>query len=152
MCEGGVFADYINTFFKLRLRLVGTRTGFEALKTRISTICISMREGVQLDRATIRPDAAKRGLAKLFLNSLGVSLQRENRTQTKLISDPHDLYSFIAAPGIEVVNLFASDTVVWASWRYTAEEQVPSLRDTNEVIVACGSRMQLYSYIDSLGE
>lgn len=71
-----------------------------------------------------------------------------------MISDPHELYRFLATPGIEVANLFASDTVVWASWRYTAEEQVPSLHYTNEVgaCIACGGRMHLYAYLDKLGE
>jgi len=47
------------------------------------------------------------------------------------------LYRFLATPGVEVVNLmFDSDRVVWASWRYTAAEQAPSLRHTNEVVAA----------------
>ena len=85
-----------------------------------------------MDREGIRPNAAKRGLAKLCLNSLwGKLAGKQNRTQTKLISDPQDLYRFLATPGVEVVNLmFAIDSVVWASWRYTAEEQAPSLRQT----------------------
>ena len=51
--------------------------------------------------------------------------------------------------------LFASDSVVWTSWRYTADEQVPTLRHTNEVIaafVACGGRMHLYAHLDKLVE
>ena len=38
---------------------------------------------------------------------------------------------------VEDVNvLFASDTDVWASWIYMADEQVPYLRHTKEVIAA----------------
>jgi len=51
--------------------------------------------------------------------------------------------------------VLASDSVVWASWRYTADEQVPSLRHTNEVIatfVACGGRMLSYAHPDKLGK
>ena len=51
--------------------------------------------------------------------------------------------------------MFASHSVVWASWRYASEEQVPSLRHTNEVVgayVACGGRLHLYDYLDRLGE
>ena len=50
--------------------------------------------------------------------------------------------------------LFRSDSVVWASWRYTAEEQAPGLRHTNEVVaayVAYGGRIHLYPYLDKLG-
>jgi len=55
-----------------------------------------------------------------------------------------------------VTNLaFASDDVVWISWKHSAEESVPNLRHTNEVIgayVTSGARIHLYRYIDRLGE
>jgi len=67
----------------------------------------------------------------------GKLTERSNRTQTKLISQPAELYRFLATPGVEVQNvLFASDDVVWISWQYSADERVPSLRLTNEVIGA----------------
>ena len=73
-----------------------------------------------------------------------------------MISDPQKLYRFLAKPGIELAALmFASDDVVWDSWRYIAEENVPNLRHTNEVIggyVTAGARIHLYGYRDSLQE
>jgi hypothetical protein len=49
-----------------------------------------------------------------------------------MITDPQELYRFLAMPGIELAALvFASDDVVCASWGYTAEEKVPNLRHTN---------------------
>ena len=73
-----------------------------------------------------------------------------------MISDPNVLYRFLATPGVEVENLlFGRDSVVWASWRYTAEVLVPTLRHTNEFVgayVAFGGRMHLYAYLDRLGE
>ena len=54
---------------------------------------------------------------------------------TELISNTQELYKFLATPGIEVVNLlFASDHVVWISWKYAAEGKIPNLLHTNEVI------------------
>jgi hypothetical protein len=41
-----------------------------------------------------------------------------------MISDSHELYRFCATPGIEVVILkFASDYVIWVSWRYINLEE-----------------------------
>ena len=58
-------------------------------------------EGIRLDREAIRPNAAKRGLAKLCLNSMwGKLTERNNRKKTKMIKDPHELYRFLATPGI----------------------------------------------------
>ena len=83
----------------------------------------------------------------MFELALGKLAERQNLIQNKLISDPHDLYRFLATLGVEVMNLlFASDNVVWASWRYNAEEQVPRLNHTNVVIaafLACVGRMLL---------
>jgi hypothetical protein len=70
---------------------------------------------------------------------------RSNRTQTKLISKPHELYRFLV--------MFASDDVVWISWQFSSDERVPSLRHTNGVIeafVTAGARIHLYSYLNRL--
>jgi hypothetical protein len=70
-------------------------------------------EGIQLDKPAIGPNPAKRGLAKLCLNCLwGKLTDRNNRTRTKIITDPQELYRLLATPGIEVAAMvFASDYV-----------------------------------------
>jgi trehalose-6-phosphate synthase len=86
----------------------------------------------------------------------GKPTERNNRTQTKLISDPEELYRFLATPVIDVINLvFANDEVVWVSWKFTVEERVPSLRHRNEVFgayVTAGARIHLYQHLDRLQE
>jgi hypothetical protein len=84
----------------------------------------------------------------------GKLTERRNRTQTRLILEPHKLYRFLVTPGIEVVNMmFASDDVVWVSWQFSSEEHVSSLRHTIEVIgafVTAGARIYIYSYLNRL--
>jgi len=67
-----------------------------------------------------------------------------------------EIYSFLATPGIAVANLvFANDDLVWASWRFMAEVEIPSLRHTDEVVgayVTAGVRLHLYSNLDGLKE
>jgi hypothetical protein len=86
-------------------------------------------EWIRLDRGTVRRRAAKRGLAKLCLNSMrGKLTKRNDRTRAKITTEPHELYRFLATPGVIVTNLaFASDDVVWLSWKLSAEEYVPNL-------------------------
>jgi hypothetical protein len=83
---------------------------------------------------------------------VGELIERNNRTKTSMISDHEEWYRFLSTPGIEVANLlFASDAVVWASWRYIEEDKIPSLRHTNEVMgvfVTAGARLHLYSFLD----
>jgi len=79
----------------------------------------------------------------------GKLTERSNRTQAKLISEPGELYKFLVTPGIEVQNMFAGDDVVWISWQHSADERVPSVRHTNEVIgayVTAGARIYLCGF------
>ena len=74
-------------------------------------------EGIHLDIFAIRPNPAKLGLAKLCLYSMWGKLTKgKDRTITKMISEPQEIYRFLATPGIEVAKLmFNSDDVVWAN-------------------------------------
>jgi hypothetical protein len=50
---------------------------------------------------------------------------------------------------------FVSDDVLWLSWKLTAEEHVPNLRHTNEVIgakITEDDRIHLYGFIGLLRE
>ena len=79
---------------------------------------------------------------------------RNKKTNFKMISDPRELYRFLATPGMEVANvIFASDDLVCVSWRFIAESL--SLRHTNEIVeefASAGARLRLYSYLDRLQE
>jgi len=154
--EGGLFVYYINNFLKLKAE-ASSHPGW-VRNPEDEELYVEMfwkNEVLSLDRESIRSNAAKRGLAKLCLNSMwGKLSERSDRKQSKVISEPKELYNFLATPGIGVTNLaFASDHVVWISWKYSAEDRVQYLRHTNEVIgayVTSGARIHLYRYLDRL--
>jgi hypothetical protein len=129
--EGGLFVDYINTILKPKAEASGYPSWVRSPEDEERYIQ-SFRESevIELEKASIKHNDAKRDLVKLCLNSMWGNLtERSNRTQTKLISDPKVLYGFLATPVIEVVHVvFANEEVVWVSWKFTAEEHVPSLR------------------------
>jgi hypothetical protein len=156
--QGGLFVEYINTFLKLKAEASGYPSWVRTSEDEDSYINAFMAsKGIRLDRNNVRPNAAKRALAKLCLNSMWGKLTESNhRTMTELISNPQELHKFLATPGIEVVNLlFASDHFVWNSWTYAAEGKIPNLPHTNEVIgsyVTAGARIYLYAYLDKLQE
>jgi hypothetical protein len=88
--QGGQFVEYINTFLNLKAEASGypywVRTS-EDEDSYINAFMVS--EGIRLDRNNIRPNAAKRALAKLCLNSMWCKLTESNhRTMTELISNP----------------------------------------------------------------
>jgi len=40
----------------------------------------------------------------------------------KEITEPKELYGYLATPGIKVMNLvFANDGIIWISWMYVAD-------------------------------
>ena len=86
----------------------------------------------------------------------GKLTKKINRNKSRIINDPHVLYIFIAMPELKVVNLlFANKSVVWASWRISAEDKIPNLRQTKEVVgpfMTADARILLYVYLDRLQE
>ena len=71
----------------------------------------------EITRQYRRFNAAKLGLAKLCLNSKWRKLtENPRKTRVILISDPQELYRFLATSGFEVTNLlFAGNEVLWIS-------------------------------------
>ena len=156
--EGGLFVAYIITFLKLKADPSGYASWVHSPKEEDRYVdSFWQSEGIHLDKEAIRYNAAKRGLAKLCLKSMcGKLTEKNDRTMSRVNTEPKDLYGFLATPGVEVMNLpYASDDVVWMSWKYGAEEDVRILRYTNEVIgayVTAGARIHLYRYLDRLRE
>ena len=76
--EGGLFAGYINTFLKLKEEASGYPTWVRSPTDEERHIDSFWKsEVVRLDRESIRPNVAKRGLAKLGLNSMWGNLRQE---------------------------------------------------------------------------
>ena len=129
--DGGLFLDYINNFLKLKEEASGYPSWVRSPDDEeLYVKSFWTKEAIRLDRESIKSNAAKRGLAKLCLNSMwGKLTERKDRTQTRVITEPKDLYRFLATPGIEVTNLvFASDDVDCISWKHSVEELVPNLK------------------------
>jgi len=105
--NGGLFAEYMDTFFKLKQEASGYPSWVRTEDDKVrQSDQFHQDEGIRLDRDSIGYNAAKRGLAKLCLNSMWVKLtERSNRTQTKLISQPAKLYRFLETSGVEVQSM-----------------------------------------------
>ena len=153
--EDGLFVDYINTFLKLKAEASGYPSWvLTAADDDRYVENFWQREGARLDKDAIRYNAAKRGLAKFYLNSMWGNLGERNlRPQTTLVFDQQELYRFLATPDVEVSSLlFVGNQAVWISWQHS-ERHAPTLKHANDVIacyVTAGARMHLYTYLDRL--
>ena len=111
---GGLFVQYIDNFLKLKVEASGYPSSVQSPADAYRYISeFAASEGKQLDAIGANP--AKLGLAEICLNSMwGKLTERIDRTRTRMISDPQELYRFLATPVIDVAALmFASDDVVW---------------------------------------
>ena len=96
------FVDYINTF--LKLNAVASNPSWVRNPDDEDIRQFYQSRGIRLDKDSFRYNTAKQGL-RLFLNSMwGKLRERSNRSQTKLISEPQELYRFLVTLGIEVHN------------------------------------------------
>jgi len=110
--EGGLFVEYIDTFLKLKAEVSGYPSWVRTPADEDRYVeKFRQSEGILLDEDKIGNNASKRALAKLCLNSMwGKFGESPRKPQTLLISEPRDLYRFLATLGIEVATLlFAGD-------------------------------------------
>ena len=72
--NGGLSAEYINTFLKLKAEASGYTNWVQCPEDKDRFISnFNKSEGIELDKGAIRPNPAKRGLTKLCQNPCGVS-------------------------------------------------------------------------------
>ena len=86
--QGGLFVEYIKTFLKLKAEVSGYPSWVRTSEDEDSYInALMASEVIRLERNNIRPNAARRALTKLCLNSKWGKLTESNhRTMTELIS------------------------------------------------------------------
>ena len=77
--EGGLFVDYVSTFLKLIFEASGYPRWVRSPEDKERYIqCFMESEGIELDKASMKHNAAKRGLAKICLNSMWGKLTERN--------------------------------------------------------------------------
>jgi hypothetical protein len=103
----GLFADYVNTFIKIKQEASGLPAGIDSDEQIEAYIAeFHDREGVQLDKAKIALNPGLRFTAKLFLNSLwGKFGQRSNLPRTVFVHSFGELNSLLQRRDIEVSDL-----------------------------------------------
>ena len=109
-----------------------------------------------LDENRICANPGLRSLAKLMLNSFwGKFGQRENPGQVSIINNPKDFFDKLENPNVEVHQVIPiNEDMLIVHWQYLEESALP-LSTVNVVIAAyttTHARLELYEYLDTLGE
>jgi len=157
--EGGLFASYINTFFKFKQEASGwpdwAKTPEDA-KRYVERYF--EKEGIKLEWNIINKHSGLRALAKLCLNSFwGKFGQRLNLRQFDVIhdSDAEKFFQLLSDSTKEMYNFhITADGMIQLEWQHKSTF-VPMDNKTNIYLTTfktCWARLKWYGVLDRLDE
>ncbi|KAK3107774.1 hypothetical protein FSP39_021983 [Pinctada imbricata] len=155
--EGGLFANYINMFLKIKQEASGRPEWVKTESDLEKYIeMYEKREGIRLDPNHVDFNSGMRSLAKLLLNSFwGKFGQRMNLSKTEFIHDSqaYKLFDKMTDPTIEIIdfNIINEETLMLSTKR--SSESLCDPGHTNVFLASfttCWARLKLYSLLDLL--
>lgn len=154
---GGLFAEYVNTFLKIKTEASGYPSWVKTETDKDNFISFfNEKKGILLNKVNIEKNEGMRSLAKIMLNShWGRFALKSNKIRKRFIDKKNALLDLITDPSAEVHSFFPlSDTAILTSYAFI-DEAVPKQSDVNIVLAAyttAHARIHLYKYLDRLGE
>ena len=151
--DGGLFAQYMNTFMKIKMKASGYPSHRDTDQEKTKYI-----ERVRVtERITLRPDDIlfneRRTVAKLcFYNIWEKFIQTPDITIKEFITEPRRFYHLLSDDGFEVSDVHHVNDCLYVSYKKLKEFQTPSL-NTNVIIVSYVTTyaiLELYSYLEQL--
>ncbi|CAH3184744.1 unnamed protein product [Porites lobata] len=153
--QTGLFADYVNTWLKLKQESAGWPSWCQTLEQKRHYILrYQEREGIRLDIASIAKNPGRKATAKLMLNSFwGKFGERINKPTTVTVQHPADLFNLISDAALDLSTLrLCTDDILEAVYTSVYDNAVKGTK-TNIFIAAfttCHARLKLYESLDTL--
>ena len=155
--EGGLFAKYMNDFITIKMEASGYPSHVTTDEEKQSFVEEMKKvEGVTLAPAKVKKNPGARAVAKLCLNNLwGKLAQRSNMSQHKYVREPREFFNLMCSDKYDVHEChFVDDECAYLTYKNAQgfEEPPPN---TNAVIasyVTSHARLELYKYLEQLGE
>lgn len=153
--KGGVFAEYIDTFLKIKTEASGFPPHCTTDASKTSFIRdFEKKEGIALDYCKIHKNEGYRSLAKLLLNSLWGRLgMRQDKIKKVFVKSANHLLHLMTNPSFEVNSFIAlSDDSLLVSYKYRNEcfEINPKVNVVVAAYTTALARLHLYNYLDEL--
>ena len=155
--SGGLFAQYMNTFMKLKMEASGYPSHCRTDDDKRSYIeRVRQQEGITLDPDNIVFNAGRRAVAKLCLNNIwGKFAQTSDRTSKEFVTQTRRFFQLFSDDCFKVSDVqVVNDDCVYVTFKKGVEFQTSTL-NTNVVIasyVTTHARLELYSYLERLEE
>ena len=153
--QTGLFANYVNTWLKLKQDSAGWPGWCQTLQQKREYILrYQEREGIRLDIASIAKNPGRKATAKLMLNSFwGKFGERINKPTTVTVQNPAHLFSLISDAALDISTLrLCTDDILEAVYTSVQDNAVKGTK-TNIFVAAfttCHARLKLYESLDTL--
>ena len=172
----GLFADYVNTWLKLKQESAGWPSWCQTVEQKREYILrYKEREGIRLDIASIAKNPGRKATAKLMLNRYllhfffmlsfhpfswflfcsfwGKFGERINQPTTVTVKDPAHLFRLISDVALDISTLrLCTDDILEAVYTSVDDNAVKGTK-TNVFVAAfttCHARLKLYESLDTL--
>ena len=177
--QTGLFADYVNTWLKLKQETVGWPSWCQtAEKKREYILRYREREGIRLDISQVAKNPGSKAKAKLMLNRYlfhffffmlsshsfswllfcsfwGTFGERINKPTTVTVKDPSHLFSLVSDAAIDISTFrLCTDNILEAVYTSVHDNAVKGTK-TNIFVAAFTTyhaRLKLYGSLDTLQE
>ena len=155
--QTGLFANYVNTWLKLKQESAGWPGWCQTLEQKRDYILrYQEREGIRLDIASIAKNPGRKATAKLMLNSFwGKFGERINKPTTVPVKDPAHLFNLISDAALHLSTLrICTNDILEAVYTSVQDNAVKGTK-TNIFVAAfttCHARLKLYESLDTLEE
>ena len=151
--EEGLFADYVNTWLKLKQESAGWPSWCQTPAQKQQYIQqYKDKEGITLEHVAKNP--GRKQVAKLMLNSFwGKFGERTNKSKVLQLKQPHELFNILTDGANHVQSLrVCTDDILEVVYKQTPENDPPNPK-TNIFIACfttCWARLKLYRYLHRL--
>ena len=151
--ERGLFAQYMNTFIKIKMEAYGYPVGCTTAQEKTAFIGrVRAHEGIPLSYDDIVYNAGRHTVAKLCLNNIwGKFAQNSDRCTKEFVTDPRKFFELIFDDTYDVSDAqIINDDCLYVTYKKSKGFQTPAL-NTNVIIasyVTTHARLELYSYLE----
>ena len=151
----GLFAEYVNTWLKIKQESAGYPAWANTPEDKAAYVQrYKQREGINLDPDLVVKNPGRKATAKLMLNSFwGKFGENLHKPTTEVVHTAHDLFALVSDPlsVIHQVRFHNDDTLEVV--RTNLKENQPDNGRINIFVAAfttCWARLKLYSYLEQL--
>ena len=155
--QTGLFANYVNTWLKIKQESAGWPSWCQTLEQKRDYILrYQEREGIRLDIASIAKNLSRKAMAKLMLNSFwGKFGERIIKPTTVTVQNPAHLFSLISDAALDISTLrLCTDDILEAVYTSVQDNAIKGTK-TNIFVAAfttCHARLKLYESLNTLQE